>query len=163
MAKQTQSTQRIAQVAAGANFSSASRVDKRTTEGNVQYAFIDVPVTADNVALDVIEVIELPPGTIIYPELSFIVVTDDMTSGALTIDLGDIVDPDRYSDGANCASTGIVQCISSGFPDGFTNRYQTVDTGVAATTTTLILATLATFTATIEAGSFRVVLAYKNL
>lgn len=163
MAATTQSTQYAAQVAVASNFSSASRLDKRHTEGSVQYAFLDVATTTDNAALDVIGLIELPAGSVVYPELSFIVVTDDMTSGALTIDIGDAVDVDRYCDGANCASTGTVQFLAPAIPDGYTNRHQTVDTGVAATTTTLIKLTLATFTATIEAGAFRVVLAYKCL
>lgn len=162
MAKSTESTQYAAQVAAGANYA-ATRADKRTLEGAVQFAYIDVPVTADNVATDVINLIELPAGAIVIPEQSFIQVTDDMTSGALTIDIGDAVDVDRYCDGANCASTGTVQFISAAIPDGYTNRHAVVDTGDATTTTTLIKATLATFTATIEAGAFRVVLAYKCL
>jgi len=162
MAKTTQSTQRIAQAAAATSFTSRLD-DKRQVEGSVQFAYIDVPVTADNVATDVIDLLELPAGAIIIPEQSFIQVTDDMTSGALTIDIGDAVDPDRYCDGANCASTGTVQFISAAIPDGYTNRHKLVDTGTAATTTTLIQATLATFTATIEAGVFRVVLAYKSL
>lgn len=163
MAKLTESTQRTAQLAAASSFSSTSRLDKRHTEGPVQYAFIDCPVTADNVATDEIDLIELPAGAMVIPELSFIVVTDDMTSGALTIDIGDAVDVDRYCDGANCASTGTVQFLAPAIPDGYTNRHMTVDTGAAATTTTLVKATLATFTATIEAGVFRVVLAYKCL
>lgn len=159
----TQSVQYAAEVAAAANFASTSRLDKRHTEGCIQYAFIDVVIDALNVATNVIDLVELPPGAIIYPELSFIVVTDDATSGALTIDIGDVVDVDRYCDGANCAATGTVQFLAPAIPDGYTNRHQLVDTDVTATTTTLIKMTLATFTATIEAGALRVVLAYKCL
>lgn len=162
MAATTQSTQRIAQVAAALNF--ADRIDdKRQIEGEVQYAFIDVPLTTDNAAEDVIELIELPPGAIPIPELSHFQVTDDATSGALTGDVGDIVDPDRYCDGANLASTGRVEFMAPAVPDGYTNRHKVVNTGAAATSTNLILLTLATFTATIEAGVLRVVLAYKSL
>lgn len=154
----TQSTQYAAQVAAAA--SAASRIDdSRQLSGEIQYAFIDVPILADNAATNVITLIELPAGAIIYPELSKIVVSDDMTSGALTIDIGDSVDPDRYCDGANCASTGEVSFLAPAFPAAYTTRHK-LD---AVAGTNIITATLATFTATIEAGAFRVVLAYKSL
>lgn len=159
----TQSVQYAAQVAAAANFASASRLDKRATEGSLQYAFIDVVVDSANTTADVISLIELPSGAIVYPELSFISVTDDMSSGAVTIDIGDAVDVDRYCDGANCAATGTVQFLAPATPDGYTNRHQTVDTGVATTTTTLIKLTFAGLAATVEAGALRVVLAYKCL
>ena len=59
MAKSTQSTQYAAQLAAAASF--VSRIDdKRVIEGSVQYATIKVPVPADNVATDVITLLELP-------------------------------------------------------------------------------------------------------
>lgn len=158
----TQSTQYAAQVAAAANF--ASRIDdKRQLEGAVQYAYIDVPIAADNAALDVISLIELPAGAMVIPEQSFIQVTDDMSSGVVTIDIGDAVNPDRYCDGANCASTGTIQFISAAIPEAYTTRHECVDTGVAATTTTLVTATFATLGATVEVGQFRVVLAYKCL
>ena len=162
MAKTTQSTQRIAQVAAAANF--ASRIDdSRQVSGGIQYAFIDVTMDADNVATDVIELVELPPGAIVYPELSFINVTDDATSGALTIDIGDVLNPDRYCDGANCAAAGTVQFLAPAIPEAYTTRYPVVETTVASTHGALVTMTLATFTATIEAGQLRVVLAYKCL
>lgn len=162
MAKTTQSTQRIAQVAAASSF--ADRIDdKRQISGPVQYAFIDVPVTADNVATDVIELIELPPGAIVYPELSRIITTDDMSSGTVNIDIGDIVDPDRYCDGAVCSAVGEVLFTTPAIPDGYTNRHEVVDTGVATTATNLILLTFAALGATVEAGALRVVLAYKCL
>jgi len=158
----TQSTQYAAQVAAAVSF--ASRIDdKRSIEGCLQYAYIDVPIAADNAALDVIDLIELPAGAIVIPEQSFIQVTDDCTSGALTIDIGDAVNADRYCDGAVCSATGTVQFISAAIPEAYTTRHECVNTGTASTTTTLVQATLATFTATIEAGAFRVVLAYKCL
>jgi hypothetical protein len=162
MAATTQSTQRIAQVAAALNFSDRLD-DKRQIEGDIQYAFIDVPITADNAAADVIDLVELPAGAILYPELSFIVVTDDMSSGAVTIDIGDAVDADRYCDGANCASVGTVQFLAPAIPAAYTTRHKLVDTGAAATTTTLIKLTFATLGATVEVGQFRVVLAYKSL
>lgn len=156
MAKTTQSTQYAAQVAAEANFSARIN-DSRQIDGPVEWAFIDVATTVDNVALDVISLVELPEGVIVIPELSFIRVTDDMTSGALTIDIGDATDPDRYCDGADCAAVGEVKFLAAAIPDGYTNRYKVTGANW------IITLTLATFTATIEAGAFRVAIAYKSL
>lgn len=156
MPKTTQSTQHAAMVAASGNYSAVTLL-ARVVSGPVQYARFDVPIDTDSAALDVITLGVLPPGAVVLPELSKIVVTDDMTSGALTIDIGDATDPDRYCDGANCASVGDVAFMAPAVPDGFTNRYQ-----IPAGTNQTITATLATFTATIENGSFSVILAFKT-
>jgi len=158
MPKTTQSVQYAAQVAAAVKFGDRLN-DKRQIEGTPQTALIKVVVDALNVATDVITLLELPPGSVVLPELSKIIMTDDATSGALTIDIGDVVDPDRYCDGANCAATGVVDFLTPAFPAGFGTRHYTD----AATSTTLVTATLATFGATIEAGEFYVLLAYKSL
>lgn len=158
MPKTTQSVQYAAQVAAAVKFGDRLN-DKRQIEGTPQTALIKVVVDALNVATDVITLLELPPGSVVLPELSKIIMTDDATSGALTIDIGDVVDPDRYCDGANCAATGVVDFLTPAFPAGFGTRHYTD----AATNTTLVTATLATFGATIEAGEFYVLLAYKSL
>lgn len=158
MPKTTQSVQYAAQVAAAVKFGDRLN-DKRQIEGTVQTALVKVVVDALNVATDVITLLELPPGSVVLPELSKIIMTDDATSGALTIDIGDVVDPDRYCDGANCAATGVVDFLTPAFPAGFGTRHYTD----AATSTTLVTATLATFGATIEAGEFYVLLAYKSL
>ena len=158
MPKTTQSVQYAAQVAAAVKFGDRLN-DKRQIEGTPQTALIKVVVDALNVATDVITLLELPPGSVVLPELSKIIMTDDATSGALTIDIGDVVDPDRYCDGANCAATGVVDFLTPAFPAGFGTRHYTD----AATSTTLVTATLATFGATIEAGEFYVLLAYTSL
>ncbi len=157
-----QSTQRTAQVAAATSF--ASRLDdSRQVSGELQYALIDVTVAASWAANDIVELVELPAGAIIYPELSRIIVTDDMSSGAVTIDIGDIVDPDRYCDGANCAAVGTVEFLAPAIPAAYTTRHPVLETGNASTATNLILLTFASLGATVEAGQFRVILAYKTL
>jgi hypothetical protein len=161
MPKTTQSVQYAAQVAATSNF--ASRInDKRQIEGSICTALVKVVIDGSNVATDVITLLELPPGAIILPERCKIIVTDDMTSGALTIHVGDVVDSDRYCISANCAAPGVIDFIAAtatAFPAGFGTRHQTD----AATATTLVTCTLATLTATIEAGEFYVSFAYKTL
>lgn len=163
MAKTTQSTQRIAQVAAGLNFASSSRIDDaRQVGGPVQWAFIDVPIDALNVDADVIELIELPPGAIVYPELSKVFVDDDFSAGA-TINIGDAADRNRYADAIDVGAPGVVDFWrAAAIPAGYTTRHECVNTGVAATTTTLVTLEFETFT-TPAAGSMRVALAYKTL
>lgn len=156
MAATTQSEQYADQLEAAASF--ADRIDdKRYLEGAVQTAKIQVVTTADNAASDVISLIELPPGAMVIPELCKIVVTDDMTSGACTIDIGDDDDPDRYCDGANCASVGVVDFLTPAIPAAFGTPY------AVAGDNRVVKATFATLAATIEAGEFWVVLAYKCL
>lgn len=165
MPKTTQSVQRAAQVAAASNF--ASRLDdSRQIGSEIQYAKVKAVFDGSNVATDVIELLQLPPGAIVLPELSKIIVTDDMTSGALTIHVGDVVDPDRYCISANCAAPGVIEFIAAAataFPAGFGTPLQVAATGVSTTDTSIVTATLATFTATIEAGELYFVIAYKCL
>jgi hypothetical protein len=165
MPKTTQSVQYAAQVAAASNYGDTT-LDKRDIMGPVQYAKCKAVFDGSNVATDVITLVQLPPGAIVLPELSKILVTDDMTSGALTIHVGDVLDPDRYCISANCAAPGVVDFIASNastFPAGFGTPLQVDNTGVAATNTSLVTMTLATFAATIEAGELYVVIAYKCL
>lgn len=157
MAATTQSTQYEAQTAAAGAYQAVT-VDSRQVSGPVQFARVDVPITTDNAANDVISLIKLPPGAIVLPELSKIIVTDDMTSGAMTIDIGDAGDADRYCDGANTAAVGVVDFLTPAIPAGFTTRYE-----IPAGDNQIVTATLATFAATIEAGSFSVIIAFKTL
>jgi hypothetical protein len=149
----TTSTQRDAEIDAATNY--AAITDKAYT--GVKFVRFDVATTTANAANDVIYLGTLPEGAIVLPELSKIVVTDDMSSGAVTIDIGDPDDVDRYCDGANCASVGVVDFLTSAIPDGFTNPYAVTGDNC------LIQAKLITFAATVEAGGFSVILAYKTL
>lgn len=162
MAKTLQSAQYLAQLAAALDFSDRIN-DKRQISGEVQYSFLDVAPTTDNAAGDVIDLIRLPDGVIVIPELSKVIVTDDMSSGAVTFNIGDVVDADRYAVGINCASPGTVEFLSGTLPDGYANRHKVTDTGATASSTNLVKLTLATYAATVEAGAFRVVLAWKSL
>ncbi len=158
MAKTTQSAERILQVAAEAG---GARInDARKVEMETQFLSVKVPITTDNAALDVIELFELPENAVVFPELSFVLVTDDATSGALTLDIGDATDPDRYADGINAATAGKIEftsVASTTVPSALHTKYKTTGT------TNLVTLTLATFTATIEAGEIIVVIGYKNL
>lgn len=168
----TQSTQRVIQVAAtgtrgqagGTNGNFNSRLDdSKIVEAAVEYAFIDLVIPADQAQGSTVELWEFPPGTMIFPELCSVIVSDDVSSGAVTVDVGDVVDVDRYCDGASIASTGEVSFITPAFPDAYFNRYEMVQTNITSTNTTLVILTFATLAATVETGGIRVKLAYKVL
>jgi len=157
----TRSNQRIAQINSATNF--AKRLDDaRQISGAAQFAFIDVPIAADNATGNIIELIELPAGAIVLPELSKIVVDDDFAAAA-TVNIGDVADRDRYAAAVPVNDPGIFEFWrTSPVLAGFTTRHECVDTGVAATTTTLITLEIASIT-TASSGTLRVVLAYKCL
>jgi hypothetical protein len=165
MPKTTQSALYQSQLAAGGNV--VNRInDGRVTAASPQYTRVVVNFDGSNVANDVITLFELPAGSYVLPELSKIIVTDDMTSGALNVHVGDVADPDRYCISANCAAPGVVDFIAAGataFPAGLLTRTDAVKSATAAKNTVLVTATLATFTATIEAGQFVVILAYASI
>ena len=163
MAKCTQSTQYAAQVAAAANYASVT-LDKRDIEGDVQFATIKVPLTADNVANDVIDLIRLPDGARVLPQLSKIITTADPNDGAFTVDIGDAADVDRYCDGADLAAVGMDDFLASATTaDGFINPINVSNTGVAATDTSLIQMKIITEAATMAPADVYVILAYKCL
>jgi hypothetical protein len=165
MPKTTQSVQRAAQLAAAGNF--ATRIDdKRQIEGAVQYARVKAVFDGSNVANDVVTLLELPAGAMVMPELSSIIVTDDMTTGALTIHVGDVVDADRYAISANCAAPGVIPFIAANatsFPAALGTPHAVVKSTDATKDTSLVTMTFATFGATIEPGELYVLLAYKTL
>lgn len=163
MAKATESIEYAAQTAAAANF--ANRIDdKRNIEGTVQYAKILVELTADNVANDVINLIRLPDGARVLPELSKLIMTEDPNDGAFTVDIGDAADVDRYCDGANLAAVGSADFLASATTaDGFLNPISVENTGVASTDTSLIQLKIITEAGTMAAADLYVILAYKCL
>lgn len=162
MAATTQSTTYAAQVAAAANYASAT-LEGRDIMGAVQFAKVDLTLSADDVAGTVISAFQLPPGAVVIPSLSSFVVQDVFGATALTVDVGDIVDPDRYSDGANVLALGKREFIDgTTIPDGETNPIKVDATGVAATDTSIVTFKIATST-TPSAGRLWMNLAFKCL
>ncbi len=164
MPKTTQSVEYAAQVAASANF--ANRIDdKRSIMGDIQYASIVVNFDATAMANnDVVALVGLPPGAIILPELCNIIVTDDLSSGALTVNIGDVLDADRYGVAVDIAAPGVKPFIAAAattFPAGLLTRHELESTGVSTTQTNLVTMTMGG--ATTEAGQLIVNLTYKCL
>lgn len=153
------SLQFAASLAAESNFN-ARIDDDRTVNGAVKYATLVVPLPTANVAGNVINLVQLPPGCIVLPELSTVLVTGAATAGALTLDVGDSVDPDRYADGINAAAVGSVpftSVVSTTVPAALKTRHKVEDA------TRIVTLTLATLTGSRSAGELIVVLAFKAL
>jgi hypothetical protein len=162
MAATTQSVTYAAQVAAATNYASVT-LDRTTVDAPVKIAAIDLDLTADDAANTVINIFQLPPGAVVLPTLSSIVVDDAAGASALTVDVGDIVDPDRYCDGASALALGKVEfCHGTTVPDAVINPLKVNATGVAATDTSIVTLKIATST-TPAAGHFTVFLAYTCL
>lgn len=163
MAKCTESTEHAAQTAGGLNFS--SRIDdKRNIMGDVQFATIKVPFTADNVANDVINLIRLPDGARVLPQLSKIITTGDPNDGAFVVDIGDAADVDRYCDGADLAAVGLDDFLTPvTTPDGFINPISVKYSATAAADTSLIQLKIITEATTMAAADVYIILAYKCL
>lgn len=164
MPKTTQSTEYAAQLAAADKFSARIN-DSRNTGGYVQFASIIVPFDGTPMATnDVINLIRLPAGAFVMPELSSIIVTGDITTGALQVYVGDILNFSRYSLTVDVADRGVkpfIAAAATNFPDGLATRRKVDDTGVPATDTSLIQMTMGG--ATTSPGSLTVLLAYKCL
>lgn len=163
MAATTQSTTYAAMVAANTNFASRT-LSKIDIEGPPQYARIVVDLTAEDVATTtVLTLFKLPSGARVIPGLSFITTTDAPAASAFTVDIGDIVDPNRYADGTDATALGTRGFIdSTTVPAGETTALEVEDTGDSTTDTSTLLLTVATST-TPEVGQLIVHLAYKCL
>jgi hypothetical protein len=157
---QTQSVQYAAQVAAASNYASVS-IEGRDLGADVRFATIKVAFTANNVANNVINLIRLPDGARVLPQLSKVITTADPNDGAFVVDIGDAADVDRYADGLDLAAVGNDDFLAPAQTvDGFINPIDVKNTGVAATDTSLIQLKIITEAATMAAADVYIVLAY---
>ena len=67
-------------------------------------------LTGTCVANDTLQLLDLPPGAVLLPQLSSVTCADPGT--ALTLDIGDITDTDRYADDIVLSNGGIVEFAS---------------------------------------------------
>lgn len=87
MAKTTNSVQYAEQLEAAANFN-AIRSDNRQFGGAMQYAHVVVEFLPDAETGDVIQLLELPSGAMIFKEHSVLFVPSFITTEFCTIDVG---------------------------------------------------------------------------
>jgi hypothetical protein len=165
MPKTTRSNQYAAQLNAG-NLGGQRIDDGRQLSAQPQYTFCVVDFDGSNVAADVVTLVKLPPGAIVLPSLSKIIVSTALTTGVCTMDVGDVTNRTRYCAGANCAALGSVDFLSAvataGFPAGFLTRQRVVEDPSPLLDTTLVTVRIATLTLP-TAGRFVVMVAYATI
>lgn len=94
--------------------------------GILTFYNVEVAFTSSVQANDTFQLIDLPPGAVIVPELCSITASADPGT-TLTIDVGDAANPDRYCDGANLgalSAAGNVSFIAPAIPDAVFTPYR---------------------------------------
>lgn len=120
--------------------------------GVLLYFGASVTLPSGVAAADTFQLIDLPPGAVIVPELCSITASGDPGT-TLTIDVGDSGDVDRYCDGANLgglSAAGIVLFTAPAIPAAVLTPYRSSDVvrvyATAATAGTVTAATVLKFT-----------------
>jgi hypothetical protein len=120
--------------------------------GVLLYFGPEVTLPAGVTANDTFQLIDLPPGAVIVPELCRILASGDPGT-TLTIDVGDSADIDRYCDGANLgalSAAGVVMFTDPAMPAAALTPYRSSDVSrvyaTAATAGTVTAATVLKFT-----------------
>lgn len=139
----------------GAVTSLANRLESKNVEFTVKYKKASYTSIATQAANDTINLCILPAGCRVIPELSFIR-RDGAAAAALTIDVGDAGDADRYSDGFNAAAAGSQNLTTPAVPDGAINPYTLTDY-------TVIVAKIATITTPAANVELEFLIAYEDL
>ena len=139
----------------GAVTSLASRLESKNVEFTVKYKKASYTSIATQAANDTINLAIIPAGCRVIPELSFIR-RDGAAADALTIDVGDASDADRYSDGFNAAAAGSQAFTTPAVPDGAINPY-------TLTADTVIVAKIATITTPAADVEIEFLIAYEDL
>ena len=139
----------------GAVTSLANRLESKDVEFTVKYKKASYTSIATQAANDTINLCILPAGCRVIPELSYIR-RDGAAAAALTIDVGDASDADRYSDGFNAAAAGSQAFTTPAVPDGAINPY-------TLTADTVIVAKIATITTPAAGVEIEFLIAYEDL
>ena len=139
----------------GAVTSLANRLESKNVEFTVKYKKASFTSIATIAAADTINLCIIPAGCRVIPELSFIR-RDGAAAAALTIDVGDASDADRYSDGFNAAAAGSQNLTTPAVPDGAINPY-------TLTADTVIVAKIATITTPAADVEIEFLIAYEDL
>lgn len=106
------------------------------TGGLLLYATAIYTQVNTEAANDTIQLFDLPAGAVIVPQLSHVTLSGDPGT-ALTMDVGDAADPNRYADTVVLSSGGEVKFNSGTMPAAATVPYQpTAQTRIYATVKT---------------------------
>ena len=96
-----------------------------TTFRSVNPILITVEAPTGVAGTETINIGKLGLGSIVRPTLGRVITDGAGTS--VIIDLGDSVDPDRYIDGLNVSTLGVLQFCSPAIPDGVANPHSVTE------------------------------------
>lgn len=115
---------------------------------NVLLATAVIELTAETTANDLLELVDLPAGVEVVPQLSHVTLPNPGTT--LTVDIGDALDEDRYADGIVLSAGGQVAFTSATLPAAVAVPHKTKATtrirAKVMTAATITAGTKATFT-----------------
>lgn len=120
---------------------SAGIVNGDDNGGILTFYNVEVALSGSVAANDTFQLIDLPPGAVLVPELCSISTTADPGT-TLTVDVGDAGDVDRYCDGANLgglSAAGNVTFLAPAMPAAVFTPYRDNDdvTRIYATAATV--------------------------
>lgn len=127
-------------------------LDGDDQSGVLLYATATYTLLGTEAAADIIDLVDLPKGAVLVPQLSHVICTDPGT--ALVIDIGDAADTDRYANDIVLSAGGLVGFCSATQPDAAINPLRT-------TTQTRVYATIGTATALTAAVKLAFTIAYR--
>lgn len=129
------------------------RQDGIFVSGTPRVAIVKYTADGTQAATDTIKLVRFGHPVIILPQQSYVHVSAAMSATACTIDIGDdpswthiTPDPDRYADGLNAGSAGIVLFTAPAVPAAVGTPYFTTKPG-------WLTATIATLTGTASSSA----------
>ena len=139
----------------GAVTSLANRLESKNVEFTVKYKKASYTSIATQAANDKINLAIIPAGCRVIPELSY-ARRSKATATALTVDIGDSADADRYADGLDIKDAGTSAFTTPAVPDGAKNPY-------TLTTDTVIFADVKAASVVLDGINIEFLIAYEDL
>lgn len=139
----------------GAVTSLANRLESKNVEFTVKYKKASYTSIATQAANDKINLAIIPAGCRVIPELSY-ARRSKKTATALTVDIGDSLDADRYADGLDIKGAGTSVFTTPAVPDGTLNPF-------TLTTDTVIFADVKAASVVLDGINIEFLIAYEDL
>lgn len=139
----------------GAVTSLANRLESKDVEFTVKYKKASYITTDKQKANDKINLAIIPAGCRVIPELSY-ARRSAATATALTVDIGDSLDSDRYADGLDIKDAGTSAFTTPAVPDGTLQPF-------TLTTDTVIFADVKAASVVLDGINIEFLIAYEDL
>ena len=139
----------------GAVTSLANRLESKDVEFTVKYKKASFATNDAIAADDKINLAIIPAGCRVIPELSY-ARRSKATATALTVDIGDSADADRYANGLDIKDAGTSAFTTPAVPDGTLNPF-------TLTTDTVIFADVQAASAVLDGINIEFLIAYEDL